>query len=107
MRIVSYHDTKDEQIHAGTKVSTNTSTLHTVASDCKFVTRTGTLSCSRPTSETLVKLIVQSNLEPDVPKGEPNGAVRSKFYHSMRLQFVVYNGASSVFHRPVNRPINR
>uniref|UniRef100_A0A1I7WDN8 Secreted protein n=2 Tax=Heterorhabditis bacteriophora TaxID=37862 RepID=A0A1I7WDN8_HETBA len=30
-----------------------------------------------------------NNPEPDVPKGKPNGAVRSKLHHSKRLQFVL------------------
>lgn len=47
------------------------------------------------------------NPEPDVPKGKPNGAMRSKFHHSKRLQFVVNNAASCVFHRYANRPIHR
>ena len=51
--------------------------------------------------------MIFNNPEPDVPKGKPNDAMRSKFYHSKRLQFVVSNTASCVFHRYANRPIHR
>uniref|UniRef100_A0A1I7WDJ7 Secreted protein n=1 Tax=Heterorhabditis bacteriophora TaxID=37862 RepID=A0A1I7WDJ7_HETBA len=47
-----------------------------------------------------------NNPEPDVPKGKPNGAVRSKLHHSKRLQFVVNNAACCVFHRYANQPIH-
>ena len=47
------------------------------------------------------------NPEPDVPTGDPVGAMRSKFHHSKRLQFVVSNAASCVLHRYSMRPIHR
>lgn len=65
--------------------------------------------CKRHSTNNVTGHIVVfiNNPEPDVPKGKPNGAMRSKFYHSKCLQFVVNNAACCVFHRYANRPIHR